>query len=160
MNTVLRGAVAGCLATIPMTIFMRSAHRQLPEGEKYPLPPEQISTKAARQVGLEARPEHPGWEWKTYAGHFSYGTAVGAIYSLLVPQSRTTPSVRVARGCAFGLAVWTLSYLGWLPAANILPPATREPARRNGLMIVAHLIWGTALALLAEADSGNRGSRR
>jgi putative membrane protein len=118
------------------------------------LPPEQITTRAARVAGLEAHPEAPGWEWKTFAGHFSYGTAVGALYGLIRPRRGATVGATIANGCAYGLAVWTLSYLGWLPAARILPPATREPARRNAVMIVAHLIWGTTLALLAESEEG------
>ncbi len=40
------------------------------------------------------------------------------------------------------------SYLGQLPAANILPPATEDAARRNALMIAAHIVWGVTLGAL------------
>jgi uncharacterized membrane protein YagU involved in acid resistance len=49
------------------------------------------------------------------------------------------------KGALTGLAVWAGSYLGWLPAAGILRPATRHPWRRNLLMIIAHVIWGVTL---------------
>ncbi|HAE50229.1 MAG: hypothetical protein CMO30_07955 [Tistrella sp.] len=42
--------------------------------------------------------------------------------------------------------MWAASYLGWIPAARILKPATRHPWRRNLLMIAAHLVWGASLA--------------
>jgi putative membrane protein len=62
-----------------------------------------------------------------------------------------------ATGTAFGLLVWTASYLGLLPSAGILSPATAHPARRNALMIVAHVIWGVTLGLLFDLfDSENR----
>jgi hypothetical protein len=51
------------------------------------------------------------------------------------------------RGIFFGLVVWAGSYLGWVPAAGILPPATEAPARRNALMIGSHFLWGILIAL-------------
>ena len=36
--------------------------------------------------------------------------------------------------------------MGWIPALNLLEPATEHPARRNALMIAVHLVWGTATA--------------
>jgi len=40
--------------------------------------------------------------------------------------------------------------LGMLPALGILHPATEHPARRNALMIGAHIVWGTTLGLAVE----------
>ena len=47
---------------------------------------------------------------------------------------------------AYGLGVWAMSYLGWIPAARILTPAHRHPLRRNLLMIAAHIVWGLTLS--------------
>jgi hypothetical protein len=33
---------------------------------------------------------------------------------------------------------------------GILRPATEHPARRNALMIGAHVVWGVALGLIVE----------
>jgi hypothetical protein len=60
---------------------------------------------------------------------------------------RSTPGLQ---GIACGLAVWTLSYLGWLPALGILRPATEHPPRRTALMIAAHAVCGLVLGVLAE----------
>ncbi len=49
-------------------------------------------------------------------------------------------------GVSYGIGVWTLSYLGWIPAARILTPSHRHPLRRNLLMMAAHVIWGLTLA--------------
>lgn len=142
--------MAGFVATVPMTLFMRRAHRHLPSPERYSLPPEQITHRVARLVGASAHPERPGWDLKTYAGHFAYGAACGAIYAAMANRRRRSTVASAERGMLFGVGVWAASYLGWLPAARILPPATDAPARRNALMIVAHLIWGAATALLAD----------
>jgi uncharacterized membrane protein YagU involved in acid resistance len=49
------------------------------------------------------------------------------------------------KGGLAGLLLWTVSYLGWLPVAGLLTPATGHPWRHNLLMIVAHVIWGVTL---------------
>jgi hypothetical protein len=59
-------------------------------------------------------------------------------------------------GVGFGLAVWAGSYLGWLPAAGIISPATEHPARRNALMIAAHAVWGAGVGVAVERLSERR----
>jgi len=139
----LRGAVGGLLATLPMSALMLGAHRRLPRREKYPLPPALIVDNALRKAGVPPSTLEPETrERAVWSAHLLYGAAAGAVYGALMPR----PS-RPARGAAFGLGVWLGSYLGWLPLTGLMPPAHREPARRNALMIAAHLVWGAALAL-------------
>ena len=158
MNQIAAGSVSGLVATAPMTVVMRLLHQQLPASERYALPPKQITRRLADEVGQE---DHlaPGAEWDapTYAGHFGYGLATGAAYGALAPR---VPGPPLLKGVVFGLGVWTVSYLGWLPAAGILPPATRAPARRNALMIGAHIVWGAATGLLTHslAKRGSHGA--
>ena len=52
--------------------------------------------------------------------------------------------------------MWAASYLGWIPAAGLLKPATEHPARRNFMMIAAHLVWGAALALALKELEADR----
>jgi uncharacterized membrane protein YagU involved in acid resistance len=59
-------------------------------------------------------------------------------------------------GLLYGLGVWFVSYMGWLPAFRILPPATKQPRERTFVMIVAHAIWGIATGLLVNALVGRR----
>jgi putative membrane protein len=46
--------------------------------------------------------------------------------------------------------VWTISYVGLLPLSGLFEPATEQPARRNALMIAAHVVWGLGLGVLTE----------
>lgn len=145
MNRLLNAAIAGFVATAPMTMAMRRLHRHLPQREQYPLPPREIMQQIARP-GSEARARR----W-TLIGHFGYGSFSGMAMAALVPD------MRIEKGAAFGVVVWLASYLGWLPALGILQPANRHPARRNTAMLLAHLVWGGATALIArELDAAGQ----
>jgi uncharacterized membrane protein YagU involved in acid resistance len=152
MNKLVAGAFAGLAATGPMTAVMKLMHEQLPAAEQYPLPPRLITEEVAEQVGLDERLDEGEKKGLTVLSHFAYGATCGALYGSL---SDKLPGGAVAGGVAFGLAVWAGSYLGWLPAAGILTPATRHPARRNALMIAAHVVWGGATGLLVEKISAD-----
>ena len=142
--------IGGIVATGPMTVAMILLHRRLPLSERYPLPPREITMKLARKTGVDAELDAPARSALTMVSHFAYGAAAGALYTTAL-NGRHDP---LPKGLLFGLFVWTASYLGWLPAAGILSPATEHPARRNGLMIAAHAVWGVVLgafvSLLAE----------
>lgn len=142
-----RGALAGCIATLPMSALMVAMHRQLPRRERYPLPPRLITERAGRPIGVQQldRDERRGL---TVLMHFAYGAAMGTAYALM---RRSIPVARPdVKGTLFGLAVWTGSYLGWLPVMGI-HSATEETPRRNGLMIAAHVVYGASLGVLFEA---------
>jgi uncharacterized membrane protein YagU involved in acid resistance len=66
------------------------------------------------------------------------------------------PRPSLAAGAAAGVTIWAGSYLGWIPAVGLLTPATEHPARRNGMMIAAHLVWGAALALTLKELQADR----
>ena len=46
---------------------------------------------------------------------------------------------------AFGLGVWAVSYLGWIPALGLLPPPYRDNPRRAWTTLTAHLVYGAVL---------------
>jgi hypothetical protein len=73
--------------------------------------------------------------------------ATGALYGAIGLKRRAQPW---ASGIAFGLAVWAASYLGWIPGLGILAAASEHPPRRNGVMIFAHVVWGTVLGLATD----------
>lgn len=153
-NELLLGAIAGIVATGPMTAAMVLMHRRLPLRERYPLPPREITMKLARESGVASKLSSDTRSAATLLSHFAYGAVCGAIYTASVdPRPRA-----VEKGLLFGLLVWVGSYLGWLPATGILRPATEHPVRRNLLMIAAHFVWGLALAgfakLLSEESRG------
>lgn len=157
LEKALLGVLAGITATTAMTAVMRRLHTTLPRDERYPLPPREIveNTVPAAEED-EAR-------YRTLLAHFAFGGLTGALFTLL-------PSVR-GLGVAYGLGVWGISYLGWIPAARILAPAHRHPPRRNLLMLAAHVVWGLVLSkslqemedaaggVFAEAHEGPTGSK-
>ena len=146
MKAMIAGAAAGFAATIPMTAAMAVMHRQLPRVEQYPLPPRQITMHLAQVA--QAVPEDEGVKQATtLTAHFAYGTAAGAVYA---PLAAHCPAHPLVKGISYGLGVWAGSYLGLLPATGLLSSATRHPARRNLVMIAAHVVWGVALGVATE----------
>jgi hypothetical protein len=49
---------------------------------------------------------------------------------------------------AFGLAVWTASYAGWLPATGLRRPPTSQPVGLEALMIAVHVVYGATLGVV------------
>jgi uncharacterized membrane protein YagU involved in acid resistance len=145
-HRLLAGGMAGLVATVPMTVAMEAMHRRLPAPQRYPLPPRRIAMRAAGKAGVREHLGEPGRRAVTMASHFGYGAAVGSLFGAFAPRD---PVRGAAAGAGFGLLVWTVSYLGVMPALDLHPPATKEPPGRNGLMIAAHLVWGAALGALA-----------
>jgi hypothetical protein len=143
---LLSGAVAGFAGTVPMTVAMEKMFHELPPSEHYPLPPSEI-TERVEEEGLGEPLPMPHHKTLTLLSHFGYGTAIGTVYALTASKLPFGP---VVNGSLFGLAVWAGSYLGWIPALGILSPATEHPPRRTALMIIAHLIWGSATGLLVD----------
>lgn len=128
-----------------MTMAMLALHKRLPRHEQHALPPEEITWKLASRVGVQENLSQTQHEIATWAAHFGFGTGAGLFYGLFADKVQAPP---VLKGAAFGLLVWAISYLGWLPEAGILNQPKQQPARPNGLMIVAHLVWGASLGLL------------
>jgi uncharacterized membrane protein YagU involved in acid resistance len=153
MNKVLTGAIAGMAATAPMTVAMTEMHKLLPPAEQYPLPPRVITENVL--AAADAETEAAGHKTKlTIANHFAYGSAMGAIYGAGLGALDVKPSV--PNGVGFGLGVWAVSYLGLLPAVGLFPSASQQPARRNALMIAAHVVWGASLALLQRSAASGK----
>jgi hypothetical protein len=141
---LLHGALAGIAATAAMTVAMNRMFRALPERERYPLPPREL-TEAVAGGPAAAKPSSSAGA--AMAAHFAFGAVTGAGFAL---QDRRD----VASGSAFAIGIWGASYLGWIPAAGLLRSATSHPARRNALMLAAHIIWGSTLAtVLRELDA-------
>jgi hypothetical protein len=154
MNRILLGALAGLAATGPMTLAMKLMHEQLPREEQYPLPPRQVTEGLAEKAGVKEHLDEGEREAATWLSHFAYGAACGALYGAV--SGERLDGHPVLAGVGFGFAVWAGSYLGWLPAAGIIAPATEHPARRNALMIAAHVVWGATTGVAVERLSDNR----
>lgn len=146
LETLAAGAVAGFAATAPMTLAMTALHAALPAADQAPLPPRPLTRRVLRRSGLPWPAGEAAKRGLSLGAHFGYGAATGAAY----PLWRRAVGPGPGSGAAFGLAVWAGSYLGWIPALDLLPPATRHPGRRVALMLAAHVVWGAATALVAD----------
>lgn len=148
------GALAGLIASIPMAGVMMGLNRVLPHSKRSwyqrftALPPKQITMRMGRRAGVGSL-IRPGkaWDAATWAGHLGYGAAAASLYPI---TTRPLPLPGVIRGMIFALGVWSFSYMGWLPATHILPPAAHQPLRRTLIMISSHLVWGALIGLLAD----------
>jgi hypothetical protein len=146
----IAGALGGLAGVVAMTATMEVYHRLLPADQRRPLEPSLIVqrvTPGAVRPGEHGERRHL---LLTLAAHVGYGTTSGAAYALTMSK---TPLPTPLKGLVFGLALFAVSYLGWLPSAGILRPASDYPAGRNAGLIIAHLIYGSVTALVAGALS-------
>jgi uncharacterized membrane protein YagU involved in acid resistance len=146
------GAIAGLAATAAMTVAADAMFKRLPEGDRYPLPPRELTEHIVANVGAERELSEPTLQLATLISHFGFGAVAGCLYATAVGTQRLPP---VLGGIGYGLAIWTTSYLGWIPALRLLRPATHHPAPRNALMITAHVVWGSVLGLLFDRLSAS-----
>ncbi len=143
----LAGLAAGALATAPMTAVMVASHEIVTPEE--PLPPREVAMGVASKTGLKDELDHNERSWFVWLSHFGYGSTVGSLYTFI--DGRVPPLVG---GAAYGLAVWAAGYLGYLPALGVVRPPGQYPAGRHASAILAHLVWGTTLALALSATGG------
>lgn len=87
----LKGALAGFVATEPMTLFMLVTQSFLPKGQRYALPPEIITKELARRVHVRQHLNKGQVLAATLVSHFGYGAAMGTLHSAL-GKKRSLPS--------------------------------------------------------------------
>jgi uncharacterized membrane protein YagU involved in acid resistance len=145
MNPFLTGAVAGGVATLPMTFAMNRMRRKLPDEQQYPLPPRVITEQVVRTANMGWVLSEPEVKGLTLVAHYGYGASMGVVYAM---TQQVLPEDPLVKGMVFGVAVWAGSYLGCRPILRPLRSALRQPPERHALMIAAHLVWGGVLGLL------------
>lgn len=138
VNAFLRGAVAGLVATGAMSSVMLAFRKQV--GEQ---PPDAIVTDAAHAMGLD--PSEDQEDALASLAHAGFGVTNGIVFALL-PRYGPAP----LRGVALALAVWGVSYQGWVPALGILPAASKDKVGRPVVMIAAHAVFGAVLGVVDE----------
>ena len=140
MNRVLRGAAAGMVATLPMTLLILAA-RGL--GLLRTPPPAEMADNLARRANMSEARQSPLFDAAWLAGHLGIGAACGAAYALARP---ILPTSRPVSGLAYGGTVWGLGYLGLMPALGLYPWPDEDSRSRIAVMIAAHAVYGLALA--------------
>ncbi|MFI5285168.1 MAG: DUF6789 family protein [Candidatus Dormibacteria bacterium] len=140
MKRLLRGAVAGTVATAPMSAVMMGAKQF---GLMGGMPPEKITAKVLKRSGI--RPSSEQQDALATVLHFAFGTAAGAAFGVVAPKRAIA---RVPLGMAYGASIWGVSYMGWVPAFGIMPPSHRDRRDRQMVMFAGHLVYGAVLAIL------------
>jgi uncharacterized membrane protein YagU involved in acid resistance len=144
---LLKGAIAGGVATAPMTLAMEGMAQFLPQQEDFDLPPNKVTAQTASRAGIRERPNQETKSTLTYLAHFGYGAAAGALYA---PVATRIPVPPLLSGVAYGLGVWAASYVGALPAMDIMGPPEQQPRSRNAQLILSHVVWGASLGFLVD----------
>ena len=144
VRTLVRGALAGFLGTAAMSAVMFVSRRAGLMGK---MPPERITEAGLRMLRVHAS-ERSENALSTVA-HVGYGSGMGALYAL-AERTMPIPLPGPVAGALYGLAIWTVSYAGWIPALGIMPPPHRNRHDRQAAMILAHLTYGTVLGTFTD----------
>ncbi|WP_031172387.1 DUF6789 family protein [Streptosporangium roseum] len=141
---LVNGAVGGVLATAAMSVVMLA-------GDRMGLMPDQPPKRIARAIlpGHLHRPKS-GEGVLGAITHFGFGAACGALYALVRGRRRTP----ILLGAGYGLAIWFVSYEGWVPRLGILPPVSGDRPGRPAVMAAGHVVYGTVLVLAVNRLNG------
>ncbi len=143
VSAAWNGALAGAIATVPMSAVMFAA-KQLGLMGQYP--PEIIAEKSLDAAGI-----HQGEDVNdavATAAHLGFGASAGALFGLL-HRRMELPVPPVVQGIGYGLLVYSVSYNGWIPAIHIMPAPEDDRPGRQPSMIAAHVVYGAVLGQLA-----------
>ncbi len=150
------GGIAGGVATVPMSLVMVAAEKVGLMGRH---PPDLIMEVALDTGGLSQHKEKTR-DALAVALHLVFGIGAGALFGVLQRRLRA-PLGPALQGVIFGSLVWTLSYLGWVPALGIMPSAERDRVGRPVTMVLAHWVYGGILgAIVGRSPAGAARDRR
>jgi hypothetical protein len=139
---LVKGILAGIVATVPMTVVMEVGQRS---GLLRRQPPEEITDRLLASAGAtKAAPV----QRQGAAGlvHLATGATLGAIFAAVPQPSRLTH--RIGLGAAYGLGVYTLNYAGVAPTARLMPAPSQDRSSRQVMTFAAHLVFGATLGCL------------
>jgi hypothetical protein len=138
MKRVARGALAGLLATVPMSLWMLLA-RAL--GLLVVPPPAQITANVEEKTGARDDLPRQGFGARWVLSHFAYGALLGAVYAFARPA---LPRRTAVAGLLYGATMWAGNYLGLMPALGLYPWPSEDSRSRTLVMVIAHLLFGSA----------------
>jgi uncharacterized membrane protein YagU involved in acid resistance len=125
-----------------MALVMYVLHRRLVPRRRATIPPREITSNVLDTAGVGQRLPDEAHDAATTVAHFGYGAATGTVFGALRPDFERNP---LRDGVLWGIAVWAVSYLGWLPATGLFGPPREQPRNREAVMVAAHLLWGAGL---------------
>jgi uncharacterized membrane protein YagU involved in acid resistance len=153
LEAIKNGAIGGAVATGAMTGVMSAVH--VATGSHKEIAPKRITVNALARLGLHDDVDEDTRHVLTIVSHWAYGMGCGAIFGAVRKWSKLRlPGV--LQGAVFGLVVWAVSYMGWVPAVGLLPPVwNQDPARRRELLL-AHIVFGATLGATFDRLAGEQ----
>jgi hypothetical protein len=137
---IAQGLVAGASGAGCMTALRMAARRA---GWIDATPPQATQQWMTDRVGL--RPQEPGSRQLIDSiVHLVVGVAGGAAYGGLFHPTR----LALTSGALFGLGVWALAFGVLAPGLGITRSPRRSTWRETAVNVAAHLVYGTATALV------------
>ncbi len=119
------------------------------------MPPERITARVLNMLGVSRTSRQQ--DVLAALAHLAFGAAAGAAYQ---PLQNRLPMPAVFKGIAYGSVIWTVSYMGWVPALGLMPPPSRDRPGRPWVMLTAHWVYGGLLALLLQGPGERQAARR
>jgi len=143
-NLLGAGVVAGLTGTGVMMAMRSFDQRYAPQTiPKAAIDPGVfVADKMVRAARLPRTLRHALRPAAALAAHTTYGTVCGLLYSLIRGPKRDRSAV--GEGIAFGAAVYTAGYLGWLPALGLQRPIWKQRFPEVLGEIFRHLAYGVA----------------
>ena len=151
---LLRGLAAGVGGTAVMTAAQELDSKLQGSGEEQSSPDEEprdpwesapVPAKVAKRIGegvFHADVSPDLIPLLTNVMHWGYGITWGGVYGLVQESAWARP---IRGGLAFGLTVWSLSYVQLVPMGLYEPP-WKYGARELASEIGYHLAYGTGVA--------------
>jgi hypothetical protein len=144
-RAIVRGSAAGAIATAAMSAILIGSKKLGFLGE---MPPRKIVRSTRRRLGLRGVSTHRENVVSTVA-HWAFGVGAGALLGAF-HRKRVALSKAAALGAAYGVAIWAVSYRGWVPALGIMRHPGKDRPGRPTSMVVAHLVYGSTLGTLLD----------
>ena len=140
-SPLIDGARGGAIATVAMSAVMIAGERTGLMGEQ---PPTTITRFAVGAAGVD-RPSEAA-SVAAPLTHLAFGAMGGAVFGMFRRRVPGVPGGLLGTG--FGLAIWAVSYKGWISALGILPPPEDDRPGRPVVMVAAHVVYGLVLGRL------------
>lgn len=140
------GALGGLAGALTMSTLMLAARRARLMGR---LPPERITQRVFFR-GLRQIPRQREKNALAALLHIGFGVAGGTLFGLARRRvlSQFNLLALSTVGTAYGSLIWLVSYMGWVPVLDLLPPAHKDRTDRQIVMLVAHWIYGATLGVV------------
>lgn len=142
LQTLARGALAGTIATVPMTAVMGIGKAA---GWMVTPPPKQIAAEAQQETGIRSEIGHPAFTVAWLGAHFAFGAGCGALFA---GGRQFLPYSSPPAGMIFGAGIWAAAYGAILPALGLYPSLPDDSHTRSAVMLAAHGIFGATLGAL------------